>query len=74
VRLLAYCDGARRGEPGSFAKEASTVGKWIGVTIVAVVVALCVACAQPPIRPTPGIGDQIDRDAGIDGTAGARAL
>jgi hypothetical protein len=39
------------------------IWKWIGVTIVAAVVAVCIGCTQPPIRPNPGIEDKIDRDA-----------
>ena len=49
--------------------EASTVGKWIGAAVVVVVIALCVSCAQPLIRPVPGIEDKIDRDAGVNGAA-----
>jgi hypothetical protein len=52
----------------------SYMGKWLGATIVVVVVALCVACAQPPIRPMPGIEDKIDRDARIEGTAPSHVL
>jgi len=50
------------------------MGKWLGATIVAVIMALCVACAQPPIRPIPGIEDKIDRDARIEGTAPSHVL
>jgi hypothetical protein len=52
----------------------SPMGKWIGATIVAVIVALCAACAQPPIRPIPGIQDKIDRDARNEGTAPSHVL
>ena len=52
----------------------SHMGKWIGAASVAVIVALCVACAQPPIRPMPGIEDKIDRDARIEGTAPSHVL
>ena len=40
----------------------------IGATIVAVLVSLCVSCAQVPVKPAPGIRDKIDRDAGYRGT------
>ena len=34
---------------------------WTRVTLIAVMVALCAACAQPAVRPYP-IQDKIDRD------------
>jgi len=48
--------------------------KWIGTMSVAVIVALCAACAQQTIQPMPRIEDKIDRDAYNLLSAPARTL
>ena len=42
--------------------------------MIAVIVALCVACAQQPLEPIPRIEDKIDRDAYTPLSTPARTL
>jgi hypothetical protein len=49
--------------------EKSSVGAWIGATIVAATLVVGVACTQQRLKPMPVIQDKIDRDAYLDGTS-----